>query len=230
MGDDAPKILVVDDEPIHVRFAQAVLSPIGWDVKDAPDGAGGVAAILAGGHALVLMDIQMPALNGIDATIQVRTAGKPASTVPILAFTALRQPDMIARFRAAGMDGYLAKPCTPDALRAAVAPWWPEDVAHPGDRLAEIFGAAEIAGLLGSFRDHLAEALAMLDNEEGRAERAHRMGGLAGTLGFQDVSTSWLALSEGDVAALEPSRIAARKALVLLDREARRPSGPRTPA
>jgi CheY-like chemotaxis protein len=213
--DSVPAILVVDDEAVNRSLACAVLRAAGWSVDGAADGPAALAALRDGAYALVLMDIQMPGMDGFDATQAIRASDGPGAAVPIVAFTALRRAESIGRMWAVGMDGHIAKPFTPDSLVAAVEPWRPAE-RHPVERLATLFGAAEIASLLGRFRDQLSEALVAADEADERRARAHKIAGIAGTLGFPEVSRTWLAVSEGLDSSWEAARVAARKALTLL--------------
>jgi CheY-like chemotaxis protein len=207
---ETPAILVVDDDADNRRIASAVLSAAGWRVDDVEDGASAIEAVRCGGYALVLLDIQMPGLDGYQTAAAMRAAG---GVVPIMAFTALRHQDALDRARDVGMDGHIGKPFTPDMLIAAVKPWWPDLADHPATRLGAIFGEEEIAGLLSRLHEQLVEALAIDARDTALPARAHKLAGLAGTLGFADVSRHWLAVSEGDKSALPTARIATRRAL-----------------
>jgi len=128
------------------------------------------------------------------------------------------------------MDGHVAKPFTPEALREVVESWRPRDASTQIARLAAIFGTAGIAHLLDGFRDLLENQLG-LDDGAARYAGAHRLAGIAGTLGFPDLSRLWLAVSEGDDTAYAEARINARKALVEIDANpisAERSRGPGT--
>jgi CheY-like chemotaxis protein len=217
----SPSILVVDDEIGNRAIALRILTAAGWRVEQAADGAEAVAAAQEREFALILMDIQMPVMDGFAATRAIRAGGQRGSAVPIVAFTAIPPGDAIERARAAGMDGHVAKPFTPEALLAAVAPWRPDGVAaSPAASLAAIFGKAEVNGLLARFRGQLVEALAADEDDAARRARAHKIAGISGTLGFKDVSRLWLAVSEGDDSAWEEARIAARRALRTIDADA----------
>jgi CheY-like chemotaxis protein len=214
---DRPSILVVDDETGNRAMAVAILAKAGWRVDQAENGDAAVAAVQDNHYALVLMDIQMPGLDGFDATRAIRSSGGPAAFVPILAFTAIPREKALDRVSAAGMDGHVAKPFTPAALVAAVESWRPGDKPHPSAALVDIFGKAEIATLLGRFREQLVEALAADEDAPARRSRAHKIAGISGTLGFADVSRTWLAISEGQESAGDEARSAARKAIRTLD-------------
>jgi CheY-like chemotaxis protein len=214
----SPSILVVDDEPANRTIALRALTQAGWHVEEATDGKEAVDAARDRDFALILMDIQMPGTDGFAATRAIRAGGGHGTSVPILAFTAIPPGDAIARARAAGMDGHIAKPFTPETLLAAVTPWRPDEApSSPAAPLAAIFGKAEVASLLARFREQLIEALAAEEEPEEQRARAHKIAGISGTLGFKDVSRHWLAVSEGDESARDEARTAARRALRTID-------------
>jgi CheY-like chemotaxis protein len=219
-----PTILVVDDEAVNRAIATAVLAAAGWQVDSVETARAAIAAVQKADYALVLMDIQMPDMDGFDATQAIRAGDGPASVVPIIAFTALRRAEAAVRMRETRMDGYVAKPFTPEALTSAVEPWRPDGEYKAAERLSAIFGAAEIDGLLGRFRDQLDEALDVAEDGDARRLRAHKIAGIAGTLGFPEVSRTWMAVAEGFDSSWCAARIAARKALAVL--AARRASWP----
>lgn len=208
-----PLALVVDDEPINLAFATRALSVAGWAVSTAADGAEAVERARAVPPALIVMDINMPVLDGWGAVAAIRDASHPASATPILAFTTMRVADDALLER--GFDGRIAKPCSPEQIAAAAARWRPDGELSGFARLSSIFGADELDPLLRRLRGQLDEALANIDTDQ---SRAHRIAGAAGTLGFAQVSESWLALSEGDESARDRARHDARMALAAIDR------------
>lgn len=211
---DAPSILVVDDEIVNRSIASAVLKSAGWSVFVADNGAQAVTAACEHRYALVLMDIQMPGMDGFEAARAIRAGGSSA-TAPILAFTALAAAAVRDRAHAVGMDGYLGKPFTPEALLAAVEPWRP-DGSQGISRLAAIFGADEMSGLLRGFAQQLAEAIEVDERWPERRSRAHKLAGVSGTLGFADLSAAMLRVSEGEESGWTTARREARKALAAL--------------
>jgi CheY-like chemotaxis protein/HPt (histidine-containing phosphotransfer) domain-containing protein len=112
------RVLLVEDNPVNRQFALAVLKSVGAVVAVAKDGGEGVRMACAEPYDLILMDCQMPVLDGYEATRRIRAAGV---TTLVIALTANAMEGDRARCTAAGMDDYLAKPIRPDTLRAAVA-------------------------------------------------------------------------------------------------------------
>ncbi|WP_375396921.1 response regulator [uncultured Sphingomonas sp.] len=208
--------MVVDDEPANRVFVANVLSAAQWDVVEVEDGAAVMAVATRASPDLIIMDIDMLSLDGWSATAAIRAAGPPLSNVPILAYTTMRLTD--AEILARGMNGRLPKPSTADSLIAAVAPWRPDGGLAGVHRLIDVFGRDEMTRLVLRFRDQLAEALGALDAGAANA-LAHRLAGVAGTLGFAEVSASWLRLSEGDESACDDARHDARIALACIDRD-----------
>ncbi|PXA85162.1 response regulator [Nostoc sp. 3335mG] len=217
-------ILVVDDEPANRTLAAGILGAAGWQVHEAENGEAAIAAAREHRYDLILMDIQMPGRDGFDAARTIRDGGGPGAAVPILAFTAVPPGDAIERARAAGMDGHIAKPFTPEDLLAATDTWRPDGASSPAASLVAIFGAAEIAKLLARFRTQLTDALVADESPADRKARAHKIAGISGTLGYAEVSRLWLAVSEGDESAWEGARIAARRAIRQIDADADLPS------
>jgi CheY-like chemotaxis protein len=112
------RVLLVEDNPVNRQFALAVLKSVGAVVTVAVDGSEAVRIASGAEHDLILMDCQMPVMDGYEATRRIRAAG---NTTPVIALTANAMEGDRDRCAAAGMDDYLAKPIRPDTLRAAVA-------------------------------------------------------------------------------------------------------------
>jgi CheY-like chemotaxis protein len=121
--DEARKILLVDDNPINRKLAVRVLESMGHDVAQAVHGQEAVERLLVDSFDLVLMDMQMPVMDGFEATARIRAretaSGLPR--IPIVAMTAHAMAEDRRRCLAAGMDGHLSKPIVKQALRSAVA-------------------------------------------------------------------------------------------------------------
>ncbi len=113
------RILLVEDEPINREIARMLLDAVGMEVSEAANGEEAVALARKTPHAVILMDMQMPILNGLDATRQIRELEGYRST-PIIAMTANAFAEDKAICLEAGMSDFLAKPFTPDALFTAL--------------------------------------------------------------------------------------------------------------
>jgi two-component system cell cycle response regulator DivK len=113
-------ILVVDDNRVNLKLATVLLEKAGYTVLAATDGEAGVR--LAGEHGpdLVLMDIQMPGIDGFEATRRLR-ADPAMAKLKIVALTALAMKGDRERILAAGCDGYIAKPFHPAEFLEKVA-------------------------------------------------------------------------------------------------------------
>jgi PAS domain S-box-containing protein len=123
MPSVSARILVADDLLMNQLVVEGLLSVAGHEVTVVDNGAAAVEAASAGDYDLVLMDMEMPVMDGIAATQAIRRLEAPRSRTPIIALTANAMPGEIARCRAAGMNDHLTKPVDSDALMAAVDRW-----------------------------------------------------------------------------------------------------------
>jgi PAS domain S-box-containing protein len=117
------RILLADDNEINRLLITTLLDQAGYRVETANDGAEAVAAARAGGFALVLMDIQMPNMDGIQATEAIRALPGPERTLPIIALTANAMASHRAAYLRAGMNDYLSKPIEPERMLRTIAVW-----------------------------------------------------------------------------------------------------------
>ena len=115
------RVLVAEDNRINQRLMVMLLGAAGHHVEVVGNGEEAVAAVRQGGFDLVLMDIQMPVLDGVGAIRRIRAMQEPLRSIPILALTADAIAGAEERYLAVGVDAYLAKPITPAALQAALA-------------------------------------------------------------------------------------------------------------
>ncbi|OJX80972.1 response regulator [Magnetospirillum sp. 64-120] len=117
------KILVVEDNPVNQDVARGYLHAMGHDVDIAGDAGDGVAMVLRGDYDLVFMDLQLPDMDGIEATKLIRDLPGKCTTIPIIAMTANVLAEDRERCAQAGMNGFLPKPVRRDALNAVLTEW-----------------------------------------------------------------------------------------------------------
>ena len=114
-------ILLAEDNKINQRFATALLTKAGHRVTVAENGHQAVDAARHSDFDVILMDIQMPDLDGIGAAREIRELPAPKNRVPIIAHTAHAMSGARAEYLAAGMDDYVTKPVRPEILLAKLA-------------------------------------------------------------------------------------------------------------
>jgi len=114
------RVLLAEDNPINALLARALLEREGCKVDRIAGGDEAVSALSRGFYDLILMDLRMPGLNGIEATRALRERGV---TTPIVALTADAFDEDRRACLAAGMNDFLAKPLTPPALRSVLTNW-----------------------------------------------------------------------------------------------------------
>ena len=116
------RILLVEDNPVNQQAASLLLSQWGHQVDIMGSGEEGVSAYADREYDLVLMDLELPGINGLEATAQIRQREKTTGRrTPIVGMTAHAMDSDRLRCLAAGMDGYTSKPFRPDQLRRIVA-------------------------------------------------------------------------------------------------------------
>jgi signal transduction histidine kinase/ligand-binding sensor domain-containing protein/CheY-like chemotaxis protein len=122
-GQTRARVLIVEDNLINQKVAVHLLSRVGYASDVAANGAEAIDMVQKYPYDLVLMDCQMPVMDGFEATNAIRKAEKPFAHVPIVALTASVLPGQRAKCLAAGMDDYLAKPVRKDALDTILRRW-----------------------------------------------------------------------------------------------------------
>jgi CheY-like chemotaxis protein/HPt (histidine-containing phosphotransfer) domain-containing protein len=208
------KILLVEDNPVNQRVFTRQLETLGLKVDIRDDGSDGVEARCNGGYDVILMDCQLPTMDGFEATRQIRAweAQQNAKRVPIVAVTAhVMAGDAEACFQA-GMDDYLPKPFDLAKLQQVLARWLPEAEPKEGDSKDSTAAAqpgvldvpqlescligdapadAELLEMsLTETEDRLREMRQALEGEDDEKWRrsAHRAKGSCATLGFRELA------------------------------------------
>ena len=116
-----PRVLVVDDHPVNREVARIMVQAFGCEVVEACDGHEAVDAAAAEVLDLVLMDVRMPRMDGLEATRRIRALPDARGAVPVVAMTADAMPEDVVRCLGAGMNAPLAKPVSQAALFAIVS-------------------------------------------------------------------------------------------------------------
>jgi signal transduction histidine kinase/CheY-like chemotaxis protein len=117
------RVLVADDHPTNLKVVEIILAQRGADITEVQDGREAVEAHARQVFDVILMDMQMPVMDGLEAVARIRAveAAPGGRRTPIIMLTANAGPDHIKAGKAAGADGHLSKPITPAALFLAIA-------------------------------------------------------------------------------------------------------------
>jgi hypothetical protein len=226
---DAPlHLLVAEDHLVNQTVVKALLEALGHRVDIVADGRQAVSAVTRTRYDLVLMDVRMPEMDGLAATRAIRDLPPPAGTIPIVAFTANNDTADIKSCRAAGMNGFLAKPVTSAELAQAIAsaldrPMPPVTAAGPRaadaildraalERFADDLGRDLLPRMLERIGAEMVRRLTELRTCAGAGERAalqreaHALKGSAATIGLTRLAALAKSL-ERNAATLEATAI-----------------------
>ncbi len=210
------RILIAEDQDSIQELIRAVLTKAGYRVTAVANGAEAVAALKENSFDLVMMDIQMPVMDGLTATRAIRQLPGASSTVPIIAASSAAMLANADALFAAGIDDYIGKPFKSVALVEKIHSWLNRDAAPHMRRQADVGGngsakmLVELEGLMGTawLQRGLTSLVARIDElsivDEAAAgvdpaaigKHAHALVSLAGLLGFLDLSRHCTVLEE----------------------------------
>ncbi|WP_165853474.1 PAS domain-containing hybrid sensor histidine kinase/response regulator [Aurantiacibacter aquimixticola] len=214
-------VLIAEDHGINQELIMSMAEALGIDAELVENGEQAVEAVIAARDAgrpfaAVLMDMQMPDVDGLEATRQLRAMGFTAESLPIIALTANCYPDDVAACREAGMQSHLGKPVTTVALARELARWLGD--GDDDDAQDEIVSErADLApmtgGLVDRYRDRKVQLLAQLKQSLERspgqtdwaelASQLHKLAGVAANFGEPELGEAsrrlenWLKMTPG---------------------------------
>ncbi len=133
------RVLLAEDNPINQQVAGEILACFGVEVSFADNGRAAMDKVLSRDFDLLLMDIQMPEMDGYEATKRIREAEaqSPGRRIPIIAMTAHALTGDREKCLEAGMDDHVSKPIDPDVLHRTLAKWLPRDTPPHGSSLQQ---------------------------------------------------------------------------------------------
>jgi PAS domain S-box-containing protein len=206
------RILVVEDVLVNQKVARHLLARFGYDCDVVPGGAEAITALEQADYQLVLMDVQMPGIDGLEATRRIR-ARWPQRDLRIVALTANVGAEHVRACHDAGMDAFLGKPITLESLGAVLdhaatatagpntflaretEPTLESDVLPPGPRISDVVGPEVLEELFTAFAENLDDTLEEItigcEQEDSYAvtRAAHELRGSACSLGIERLGT-----------------------------------------
>jgi CheY-like chemotaxis protein len=114
------RVLVVDDVPLNRKVARLFMEHQGWTVTEAAHGGEALDLLVSSAFDIVLLDVHMPVMDGIETLAKIRTADAAWKTIPVIALTANAMSGDRERYLRMGMDGYIAKPIDQRELFAEI--------------------------------------------------------------------------------------------------------------
>ena len=197
------KILAVDDVETNLELIDILLSRAGHRIKGVNSGEAALAILQDDPtYDVVLMDVQMPGMDGLEATRLIRRLGNGVETIPIVALTANVMAEQVAECRTAGMDEHLTKPIKTEELFEVITRVGA--ISDPPVATEKVSGAADpLAALKGRYRFQMStfaaefgriQALDEPERTRSIGALAHSIAGTSGSLGFDAVSEAAFAL------------------------------------
>jgi PAS domain S-box-containing protein len=195
-GDSRARILLVDDLDTNQEIVKAYLEDNGHEVDAVGSAVEAIGLLQKQTYDLVLMDIQMPVMDGVTATKRIRAMTGPASRIPIVALSGNVLPQQVRAFINAGMNDHIGKPIERAKLYETVWRWvdsaksLPKSVSRePGrfdrdrfDELVQVLGPSKAGTMASKFMDQLSSSFK--STPEASRQEAHSLINGAGVLGF----------------------------------------------
>lgn len=214
MNSQKPRVLLVDDDELSRRMMGLLLSEKGYNYDTASNGLEAIKAVQSQTYSVVLMDIQMPLMDGFEATTRIREWEANNQHVPIVALTAMLLEDEIQACSRAGMDGCIAKPFNTDTFFQVLETYISEPKGpdiEKGLHLSAVADKLEVLDIqealprfgrdreiyrdfLNEFIDSLPERIDQFRtaffaaNFKELADRAHNLKGVAASIGAKQLS------------------------------------------
>jgi CheY-like chemotaxis protein len=122
---------LAEDNPVNQEVGRSFIEILGYQVDVAENGADAIAAVRRTRYDLVIMDCQMPIMDGYQATLEIRRITATIHRLPIIALTANVMQEQVKKCREAGMEGLLAKPYSLEQLQSVIQRWLPQQETQP---------------------------------------------------------------------------------------------------
>jgi len=215
-------ILLVDAEPAYHAILAGLLAPRRGGVDGVTTISAALATVRSGSYDLVLIDPVLMASEGPSAVADIREAARAAAPggmpAPILAFTGDDAVSAEEAHAGAELDGALPKRFRAVDLITLLSRWLGADrvgrrASPSADGLSALLGASAATAMIERFYRNMDEAIEQIDAGADIPPIGHRLGGLAGTLGFSEHSAAWLALQDGGPAVWPTVRTLALEAI-----------------
>jgi CheY-like chemotaxis protein len=197
------KILLADDDEVTREVLGMMLEVAGYECEAVTRGEEAVSRALSGDFAAMVLDYEMPGLNGLEVTLRVRRLENGQKRIPIIVLSA--HTEKRATVLGVGADAYLVKPVTPGTLRTTLASWVNADAPETAPVLADIDRQND---LLDLFFDLVPERLQRIHEASQRQDlrtvrsEAHRLIGSCALLGFPRMAAVARQVACGEIPAL----------------------------
>ncbi len=192
------RVLVVEDNPTNQKVVRRMLDRLGHQVTMAGNGREALAALDRATFDVVLMDSQMPLMDGVQATHAIRARPGPERGLPIVAMTAHAMKGDRERYLAAGMDAYVSKPVSLQTLAETLAPWANASPVPLDPAALDALGADRGSAVVDAWRACALDLLGEAERELGAGRRGtravRRLWGAASWVGARAVIDACAAL------------------------------------